>query len=752
MSLICKSCLLIGPRKFLNIKNAFQSLTKHYSILKSTNFPAPEPLKTVSSAKMTLSVDKAQHVLPLDQPFVKLEIQAAFNGLTDRERLYAHHISKASWVGGLITLIQTSPESGPLFVLLHKVLSCEKPEQLMQSAIKAGFSGDEVKAFYVYAAGVIANSGNYKGFGDTKIIPDIDPNRLEQLLSLSLSWPSISAIWNSIKHAIYDLGPGKTCLGYHPQGCSTYISKNVTPEDTTSVQNWMKSRKLECYNTRLFKTEKNNKVFYEIRMASEEKKDPEVFEDGDATYCITYGDYSSLMGQVAKNLEAAVQFAANDMERNMLESYVSSFKTGSLDDHKKGSRYWIQDKGPAVETYIGFIETYRDPAGVRAEFEGFVAAVNREMSRKFTTLVSNAESFLKLLPWTRELEKDEFLKPDFTSLDVLTFAGSGIPAGINIPNYDDIRQTEGFKNVSLGNVIPASYQQSVTPFLSQSDADLLQKWRVHSFELQVGLHELLGHGSGKLLQKAADGTTNYPPTLLDPLTGKPPTSWYEPGDTYDTLFGPLSSTYEECRAEAVGLYLSVEPEVLKIFGHEGSQAEEVLYVNWLSLIWGGAGRGLELWEPGRGWLQAHAQARYVLSQVLIEAGVVKVTQPSEGDLLITLDRSAIKGAGRCAIGHFLLQLQVFKATGNVKAAKALYDHYSEVNEPWLGWRSIVLEKKQPRKIFVQANTTVENSKVQLREYGASIEGFIQSWVERFDNPEHIYDALLQQSKADEIHF
>ncbi|KAH1014839.1 hypothetical protein HUJ05_012658 [Dendroctonus ponderosae] len=820
MSLICKSCLLIGPRKFLNIKNAFQSLTKHYSILKSTNFPAPEPLKTVSSAKMTLSVDKAQHVLPLDQPFVKLEIQAAFNGLTDRERLYAHHISKASWVGGLITLIQTSPESGPLFVLLHKVLSCEKPEQLMQSAIKAGFSGDEVKAFYVYAAGVIANSGNYKGFGDTKIIPDIDPNRLEQLLSLSLSWPSISAIWNSIKHAIYDLGPGKTCLGYHPQGCSTYISKNVTPEDTTSVQNWMKSRKLECYNTRLFKTEKNNKVFYEIRMASEEKKDPEVFEDGDATYCITYGDYSSLMGQVAKNLEAAVQFAANDMERNMLESYVSSFKTGSLDDHKKGSRYWIQDKGPAVETYIGFIETYRDPAGVRAEFEGFVAAVNREMSRKFTTLVSNAESFLKLLPWTRELEKDEFLKPDFTSLDVLTFAGSGIPAGINIPNYDDIRQTEGFKNVSLGNVIPASYQQSVTPFLSQSDADLLQKWRVHSFELQVGLHELLGHGSGKLLQKAADGTTNYPPTLLDPLTGKPPTSWYEPGDTYDTLFGPLSSTYEECRAEAVGLYLSV----LKIFGHEGSQAEEVLYVNWLSLIWGGAGRGLELWEPGRGWLQAHAQvkpaphdatntfqrwrldgsshrvvdfrtlryecrasnanssndepltfaleqvpalvvifdrvkgivatleARYVLSQVLIEAGVVKVTQPSEGDLLITLDRSAIKGAGRCAIGHFLLQLQVFKATGNVKAAKALYDHYSEVNEPWLGWRSIVLEKKQPRKIFVQANTTVENSKVQLREYGASIEGFIQSWVERFDNPEHIYDALLQQSKADEIHF
>lgn len=52
---------------------------------------------------------------------------------------------------------------------------------------------------------------------------------------------------------------------------------------------------------------------------------------------------------------------------------------------------------------------------------------------------------------------------------------------------DEIRQSEGFKNVSLGNVIPASYQQSVTPFLSKEDAELLQKWRVPAFELQVSL-------------------------------------------------------------------------------------------------------------------------------------------------------------------------------------------------------------------------------------------------------------------------
>ena len=54
------------------------------------------------------------------------------------------------------------------------------------------------------------------------------------------------------------------------------------------------------------------------------------------------------------------------------------------------------------------------------------------MSTKYEKLVNNAPELIKDLPWGPNYEVDVFRKPDFTALQIVSFATGGIPAGINV--------------------------------------------------------------------------------------------------------------------------------------------------------------------------------------------------------------------------------------------------------------------------------------------------------------------------------
>uniref|UniRef100_A0A8L0DU80 Dipeptidyl peptidase 3 n=1 Tax=Oncorhynchus mykiss TaxID=8022 RepID=A0A8L0DU80_ONCMY len=686
----------------------------------------------------------SQYYLPNDVGISALDCTEAFRLLSPREQLYAHYLSRSAWYGGLAVLLQTSPESASIFVLLQRLFRKQPPAQLGNVATAAGLSPEE------YQENLKALVWQSQAFQDS-------PSEME-------------ALWDSCSTLLYSLEDKQKQLGLGDKGITTYFSGNCCLEDAELAQKFLDSKNLSAYNTRLFKKKSEGKSCYEVRLASAVQEGESdyflflkaIYDFEDRVFTVSRGDYDHLMKKVSENLEKAKDHAANENQKRMLEEYSRSFTFGSVEAHKEGSRFWIKDKGPIVESYIGFIESYRDPFGSRGEFEGFVAVVNKAMSERFAKLVSSAEVLLPELPWPKDFEKDRFLLPDFTSLDVLTFAGSGIPAGINIPNYDDIRQSEGFKNVSLGNVLAVAYatQKDKLTFLDEEDKDVYIKWKGPSFEVQVGLHELLGHGSGKLFVQDEKGTFNFEQdNVRNPETGEKITTWYKGNETWDSKFSTISCSYEECRAECVGLYLCLNKHVLSIFGHEGEDAEEVVYVNWLNMVRAGL-LGLEFYtSESKSWRQAHMQARFVILRVLLEAGEGLVTlKESTGkdgrpDALITLDRSKIHTVGKGAIERFLCKLQVLKSTADVEGGRALYEGYSAVSDGgshnFLCLRETVLQRKEARKMFVQANTRVKGDSVELVEYQGSAAGLICSFTERFaDDAEEVEAHLLELNKRD----
>lgn len=281
------------------------------------------------------------------------------------------------------------------------------------------------------------------------------------------------------------------------------------------------------------------------------------------------------------------------------------------------------------------------------------------------------------------------------------------------------------------------------PFIKDADQDVYRTYRDPAFEVQVGLHELLGHGCGKLLQETSPGKYNFdinnPP--ISPLTGKPITSWYKPGETWTSQFGQLGASYEECRAECVAMALNCDFGIMKIFGYgDGTEdingeAGDILYAAYLSMARAGIA-ALEFWDPkSRRWGQAHMQARYSILKTFLSAGEefasLDYSKDDLSDLTIKIERTKIISHGRPAVEKYLQKLGICKATADVEAGTKMYNDITHVEEWWgTKLRDEVLKKKQPRKVFVQANTSEKDGDYVLKEYEASPEGMIQSFADR----------------------
>lgn len=690
----------------------------------------------------TVNLSTERFLADRDTPVCSLDVAKSFAQLTSKEKKYAHYIGQASWAGARIIQEQTTPHARKLYDLL--VLTFSKDGKLADlSALKqqSGISDDDWRNLLQYTTQVLSNLANFRSFGFTKIVPRVPEASFLAVVEKSANAGQALPLFNELKDHIYQLLPeSSNYIGKRQEGhvSNYYLGEPPTDLEVAAVQAAAEKFGVDVLNTRVKKDSPTN---FTLLVASvETKSETHEFEIGNnkGKLTIQYGDHADALAKVNAALKKAREFAANEHQEAMLEGYIKSFETGSIADHKAASREWVKDIGPVVESYIGFIETYVDPYGGRAEWEGFTAIVDKALSAKYEVLVNRAPELIKVLPWGKDFEVDVFRKPDFTALNIVTFATGGIPAGINIPNYYDVRESTGFKNVSLANILAAKAPNEELTFIHPDDVELYNKWDNRAFELQVANHELLGHGTGKLFEEREDGQKNFDPEkIINPLTGKPITSWYKPGQTPGSVLGEVSSSMEECRAETVALYLVGDRDILKIFKYEDEQdIEEIQYITFLLMARAGL-KALEYYDPAtKKHGQAHMQARLGITQHLIKSGIARLEEVRGADgslenVYVRVDREAVLTRGRKAAGELLVELQVRKSTADGAGARAFY---TTLTTPFPGWdgeiRDVVLRKKQPRKVFVQPNTFVENGEVVLKEYPSTPEGVIESFIER----------------------
>ena len=115
--------------------------------------------------------------------------------------------------------------------------------------------------------------------------------------------------------------------------------------------------------------------------------------------------------------------------------------------------------------------------------------------------------------------------------------------------------------------------RSKAEFLEPEMREAFKKGEFHAYYLWVVAHEILGHGTGRMMIETAPGEFNFDPAHppISPITHEPIKTWYKLGQTWTGVFKDLATTVDECKSELVGVYMMDHVDYLKLFGfHENS--------------------------------------------------------------------------------------------------------------------------------------------------------------------------------------
>ena len=372
------------------------------------------------------------------------------------------------------------------------------------------------------------------------------------------------------------------------------------------------------------------------------------------------GMYSEAIEKIVYWLQKAVTVAENPLQKATLNKLVDFYKSGDLKEFDEYNILWLQDTKSLIDVVNGFIEVYGDPLGRKGTFESVVSIRDLEATKRAKTISDNAQWFEDASPTHPEYKKKNVTGVSAKAINVVIESGDcspSTPIGINLPNADWIRAEYGSKSVTIDNIMVAYNEESknsgaIEEFAwSDEEVQLSKKWGNLNANLHVDLHEIVGHGSGKL----KEGVGNPAETLKN-----------------------YASTLEEARADLVALYFAIDPKLVKL---NLMPEIEAGFAEYNSYIRGGLMTQLVRVEPGKNIEESHMRNRQLIAAWAYEMGKAEniiERKSRDGKTFFVINNHLLL---REIFGAMLREIQRIKSEGDFEAGKNLVEKYGVKVDP-----------------------------------------------------------------------
>jgi dipeptidyl-peptidase-3 len=327
-----------------------------------------------------------------------------------------------------------------------------------------------------------------------------------------------------------------------------------------------------------------------------------------------------------------------------------------------------------VDTINGFVEVYMDARGVKGAWEGLVSYVNREKTGNIRKLAAEAQWFEDRMPWDPRYRKQGVRGVTANAIDVVVETGDSgpiTPVGINLPNDQAIRERYGSKSVSLSNVTEA-YDKSTLPEFRREfawtpdEAERAEKWSSFASELTTNMHEVIGHGSGRMDERAGPN----PAALLK--------------EQYSAL--------EEARADLVALYFVADPKMVELELVPAESHDEIVQAEYEGYARNALVQ-LRRVREGSQIEEDHMRNRQmIVGWLLANTRAIEVRVRDGKTYYVMVDAKTF----RRGVAALLAEVQRIKSEGDYAAARALFERYGIHFDPEL--RDEVVERVDRLKL------------------------------------------------------